>query len=375
LSSKSTNKSDKSRKIESTNPIIEGLKRLALPLFSVFLSMFIAVFFVMWAKHYSITQYFTAVGKLFSVVWAGSFGTPKRALNSLIYITPLLFTGVANAVAFKTGLFNIGVAGQFVLGMLAAAIVGIIPGLSPIIHIPLIIIAGAIAGGFWGAIPGYLKAKIGTNEVVNTIMMNYIALYFVNWVILRTVFTVKGEASTAVIQKSAQLTRFATDMSRASFGIFVALACAIFIYWLLWKTSIGYEIRAVGLSPFAAEYGGINIAKNTVLAMLISGAIAGIGGAMHVSGTMLRMNDMTSLPSYGFDGIAVALLAKSNPIGCIASAILFGALRSSSTTLQINGIPKEIVSLIQGVVIIFVATDYVYKYIAEKKRKGAIING
>ena len=375
MSSKSTNTTDKNKLMSTHNPVIDGLKKLALPMISVFLSMFIAVFFVMWAKHYSITQYFTAVEKLFSGIWAGSFGNPKRAMNTLIYITPLMFTGVANAVAFKTGLFNIGVAGQFVLGMVAAAIVGIIPGLSPIIHIPLMIIAGSIAGGLWAAVPGYLKAKIGTNEVVNTIMMNYIALYFANWVILRTVFTVKGEAATPLIQKSAQLARFAPDMSRASYGIFVALACAIFIYWLLWKTKIGYEIRAVGLSPYAAEYGGINIAKNTILAMLISGAIAGIGGAMHVSGTMLRVTDMTTLPTYGFDGIAVALLAKSNPIGCIASAVLFGALRSSSTTLQINGIPKEIVFLVQGVVIIFVATDYVYKYIAEKRRKGAIING
>jgi general nucleoside transport system permease protein len=329
----------------------------------------------MWAKHYSITQYFSALGNLFEVIWKGSFGTPKKAINTLIYITPLLFTGIAHSVAFKTGLFNIGVAGQFVLGMIAAGLVGLIPGLPSWIHIPLIILAGIIAGGLWGAVPGYLKAKLGTNEVVNTIMMNYIGLYFVNWVVLRTVFTVKGKACTAIIQQSAQLPRFNAEISRANIGIIFAIVCAVLIYWLLWKTKIGFEIRSVGHSPLAAEYGGVNIAKNTVLAMVLSGAIAGIGGALHVSGTMLNVTDMTVLPSYGFDGIAVALLAKSNPIGCIASAVLFGALRSSSKTLQLNGIPKEIVYLIQGVVIIFVATDYIYKYIAEKKRKGAMING
>lgn len=364
------------KKVEKNdNAMLNKLKTLMFPLISIIISIFVAVFFVMWAKGYSITQYFTALNNLFSVIWKGSFGSKKNALNSLVYITPLIFTGVANAVAFKTGLFNIGAAGQFLLGMIAAGIVGLIPGLSPIIHIPLIIIAGVVAGGIWAAVPGYLKAKSGTNEVVNTIMMNYIALYFVNWVVLRTVFTVKGAASTPKIQASAQFAKIVPGMSRASWAIVLAVIVAIFIAWLLWKTTIGYELRGVGINPYGAEYGGVNIAKNTVLAMVLSGAIAGIGGAVHVSGTMLNVTDMTVLPTYGFDGIAVALLAKSNPVGCVASAVLFGALRSSSKALQLNGIPKEIVFLIQGIIIIFVATDYIYKYIAEKKRKGAMING
>jgi len=349
------------------------LKTLAFPLFSIVISIFVAVFFVMWAKGYSIFQYFSALGDLFGLIFKGGFGNTRVTFVTLSEVTPLIFTGVANAVAFKCGLFNIGVAGQFILGMVAAAIVGTVPGLNPIIHTILMILAGFIAGGIWGAIPGYLKAKVGTHEVINTIMMNYISMALANFIILRTAFGVAGKSSTPDIQKSAQLHRFVTG-SGANISIFLAIVVAIFIFWLLWKTIVGYEIRAVGINPHAAEYGGINIAKNIILAMALSGAIAGVGGATHVAGVLHNVKDFMSLPSYGFDGIAVALLAKSNPIGCIASALLFGTLNSSSRTLQLNGIPKEIVYLIQAIIIIFVATDYIVKYFSEKKKKGAFTN-
>ena len=355
------------------NIVKNALKTLAFPLFSIVVSMFVAVFFVMWAKGYSILQYFSSLSDLFGLIYKGGFGNTRVTFVTISEVTPLIFTGVANAVAFKCGLFNIGVAGQFIIGMLAAAIVGTVPGLNPVIHISLIILAGFIGGGIWGAIPGYLKAKVGTHEVINTIMMNYIAMAFANFIILRTSFGVEGKASTPNIQKSAELHRFVSG-SGANISIFLAIAVAIFIFWLLWKTTVGYEIRAVGINPHAAEYGGINIAKNTVLAMVISGAIAGIGGATQVAGVLHNAKDFMSLPSYGFDGIAVALLAKSNPIGCIASALLFGTLNSSCRMLQLNGIPKEIVYLIQAIIIIFVATDYIVKYFSEKKKKGAIAN-
>jgi ABC-type uncharacterized transport system permease subunit len=350
-----------------------GLKALAFPFFSIIVSIFVAVFFVMWAKEYSILQYFSALGDLFELIYRGGFGSERVTFVTISEVTPLIFTGVANAVAFKTGLFNIGVAGQFILGMLAAAIVGTIPGLNPVIHIILVILSGLVAGGLWGAIPGYLKAKVGTHEVINTIMMNYISMALANFVVLRTAFGVTGKASTPTIQKSAELHRFVSG-SGANISIFLAIAVAIFIFWLLWKTTVGYEIRAVGINPHGAEYGGINVAKNTVLAMVLSGAIAGVGGATQVAGVLHNVKDFMALPSYGFDGIAVALLAKSNPIGCIASALLFGTLNSSSRTLQLNGIPKDIVYLIQAIIIIFVATDYIVKYFSEKKKKEAIRN-
>jgi len=354
--------------------VINSMKALYYPLLAIVLAIFVSVFFVIWAKGYSILDFFSAFSDLFTTVWNGSFGDPRKSLETMEYVTPLIFTGVANAVAFKCGLFNIGVEGQFILGMLAASIIGLIPGLSPIIHIPLIILGGALAGALWGGIPGYLKAKIGTNEVINTIMMNYLAINLCNFIVLRSAFSIKSTSSTSIIQKSAQLLRFNT-MSRANVSIFIAIALAIFIYWMMWKTTIGYEIRAVGLNPFAAEYGGISIAKNTVLAMVISGGIAGIGGATHISGILLQSQNMFAAPGFGFDGIAVALLAKNNPIACIPSAILFGALNSSSKMLQLNGIPKEIVYLMQAIIIIFVSTDYIVKYFSERKRRKVLING
>ncbi len=356
------------------NKAKEIAKALLFPIVAIIISLFVSVFFVMWAKNYPITQYFSALKDLVGTIWKGSFGTPRNVMNTLAEVTPLIFTGVANAIAFRCGLFNIGVAGQFVLGMIAAAIVGTIPGLSPIVHIPLIVISGIIAGGMWGAVPGFLKAKFGTSEVINTIMMNYISLALANYIILRTSFGVQGKAATPIIQKSAMFTRFMQG-SAANTSIFIGILVAIFIGFLLWKTTVGYEIRAVGLNPHGAEYGGINIAKNAVLAMLLSGAIAGLGGAAHVAGVTLMIQDFMVVPSYGFDGIAVALLAKKNPIACIASAVLFGALNSSARTLQISGIPKEIVFLIQSIIIIFVATDYIMKYFSDKKKKGAVMNG
>lgn len=350
-------------------------KSFAFPLLAIFVSIFVAVFFVMWAKSYSITQYFTALKDLFGVIWRGCFGTKQNTLSTLVYVTPLIFTGVAHSITFRTGIFNIGVEGQFVMGMLSASLIGLIPGLSPWVHVPLIIIGGIIAGASWAAIPGYLKARFGTSEVVNTIMMNYIALNLSNFVILRTPFGVKGKASTPVIQPSAQLWRFAGEGSRLNISIFIAIVCAILMYWLLWKTTLGYEMRAVGINPFASEYGGISISKNIVLAMALSGAIAGIGGAAHMAGVQHQFQSMMASPQYGFDGMAVALLAKNNPIGCIATAVLFGALNSSSKILQLNGIPKEIVYLIQSIIIVFVATDYIVVYFSEKKKKKVMING
>lgn len=362
-------------KDKGNKKIVEFIKPVIFPICAIVVSMFIATLFVLWAKGYSILNYFQAFTDLFGTIWKGSFGNQMNTLNTIFYLTPLVFTGIANSVAFKTGLFNIGVEGQFLIGMLAAALVGVIPGLPAIIHVPLVILAGIAGGAIWGAVPGYLKAKVGTNEVINSIMMNYIGLYLVNFVILRTPFGVPGKNASPLIKDSAKIARFISKY-QANYGIVIAIVVAIFITWLLWKTTVGYELRGVGLNPQGAEYGGISIAKNMVLAMVVSGAIAGLGGAMHLAGGKYYMDDFGHLPGYGFTGMAVALLAKSNPIGCIFAAVLFGALDSSSKTLQINGIPKEIVYLIQSIIIIFVATDYIVKYFAEKKKKKeAMING
>lgn len=355
----------------TSNKLKSMLSTLIFPLISIVIAMFVAVFFVMWAEG---ENFFVATQTLFQAIWEGSFGTSFSFIETLVFVTPLLFTGLANAVAFKTGLFNIGVEGQFVIGMIAAAAVGLIPGLPAFIHIILVLLIGMLAGALWAALPGYLKAKVGTNEVINTIMMNYIALYFVNYLIMGPL-NEPGKATTPIIQNSAKLWRFLGENNRVNAGLLIGLALVAIVYILLWKTTIGYELRAVGLNPHAAEYGGISIKKNIILAMAISGAIAGLGGAVHVAGIQYQAIQLFGLPGFGFDGIAVALLGKSHPVGVLLSATLFGALNSSSLNLQLANIPKDIVYLIQAIIIIFVAADYIYKWIGEKRKKEAMING
>ncbi|WP_034849048.1 ABC transporter permease [Clostridium hydrogeniformans] len=346
------------------------LKEFSMSIGAVIMGLLVSVIFVTISSGNGIGD---SISLLFSSIWKGSFGDPAQRIETFVFATPLIFTGLAHAVAFRTGLFNIGVEGQFIIGMLMAALVGMIPGIPSFIHIPLIILGGALGGAVWAGIPGYLKAKFGTNEVVNTIMMNFIAMHFSNYFVYQK-FKVEGTVATPIIEKSGQLTRFLGEEYRLSTGIFIAIILVILIYILLWKTTIGYELRAVGLSPDAAEYGGVNIKKNIILAMAISGTIAGIGGAIHVAGVQHQAMQLFGFPNFGMDGIAVALVAKSNPIGVIFSAILFGALNLSAGTLMLFGIPKTISYLIQGVVILFIAAGYIFKWIAEKKKKEATIN-
>lgn len=357
-------------KKKSLKNIFSKMDEVYFSLLSIFLALFISIFFVM-----SVTNkgFFDSAAVFLTSFWKGSFGTKQNFIETLVFTTPLIFTGLANAVAFKTGLFNIGVSGQFVVGMLVAAIIGLIPGIPTVIHILLILAAGLIVGAIWGGIPGFLKAKFGTNEVVNTIMMNYIAMYVSNYFTMGP-FHMKSSASTPVIQKSGMLWRFLGQNYRLNIGIFIGLAFVVLVYILFWKTTIGYEIRAVGLNASAAEYGGINVKKNIILAMVISGAIAGIGGATLVSGVQQQSQQLGALPSYGFDGITVALIAKNNPIAIIFSSILIAALNYSSGTLMLYGIPKQMCYMIQGIIIIFIAGETIFRKFG-KKKKEAVING
>lgn len=347
------------------------LRSFSISLIAIIIALFISVFFVMWAKGFG---FGAATKLLFTSIWKGSFGTKVNLIETLVFATPLIFTGLAHSVAFKTGLFNIGVEGQFIMGGTIAALLGLIPGIPAPIHIILVLAGGTLAGLLWGAIPGYLKAKIGTNEVVNTIMMNFIAMYFTNYLVMGP-FHKPDSASTPLIQNSATLYRFLGPNNRLNVGIFLGLILVVLVYILLWKTTIGYEIRAVGLSPSSAEYGGINIKKNIILAMAISGALGGIGGAVHIAGVQHQAIQLGGFTNFGMDGIAVALVAKSNPIGVIFSAILFGALNYSSGTLMLYGIPKTIVYLIQGIIILFIAGEYLFRRIADRRKKGALLNG
>lgn len=284
--------------------------------------------------------------------------------ESLTTVTPYILAGLAVAVGFKCGLFNIGAEGQFGIGALCSAFVGYsIKGLPWYIHLPLALLAGAAGGAIWGAIPGLLKGLTGAHEVVNTIMMNYISFRLSDWLLNGPMKAPGYRPLTPGIQDSAMLPRFFPDPLRFNWGFFVALAMAVFVYWFLFKTTIGFEIRAVGANPDGSRYAGMNIVRNFVIAMTLSGALAGLAGATQVLGIDHWVGQGYSA-GYGFDSIAIALLGQSHPLGVVLAALLWGTLRSGATRMQsLAGVPTEIISIIQGLVIVFVAAPAVIRWL------------
>lgn len=347
------------------------------PVLAPLLAIMIAVLISVIISYYTVPD--ISLGQtaelFFKSLFDANFADKSSFSYFIVSSTPLILTGLANAVAFRSGLFNIGVEGQFTVAMITAAIVGMIPGLPAIIHLPLTLAAATAAGALWAFIPGFFKAVKGTNEVVNTIMMNYIAFHFYNYLV-RVPFKRENSVETAPVQHSAVLYRFLGENYKINIGIFIAILSAIFLYLYLNRTKGGYELRTTGLNPFGAEYGGINRKKNIIKAMVISGALAGLGAATQVLGPDLAARELGGFHNYGFNGIAVALLAKNNPIAAIFSGFLFGALMNAAPYLQMQGISKDIVYLMQGLVILFVAADYIWKLMANrKKKKEAVENG
>jgi ABC-type uncharacterized transport system permease subunit len=284
--------------------------------------------------------------------------------ESLATVTPYILAGLAVAVGFKCGLFNIGAEGQFGIGALCSAFVGYsIHGWPWYIHLPLALLAGAAGGALWGAVPGLLKGLTGAHEVVITIMMNYVSFRLSDWLLNGPMKATGYRPLTPVIEDSAMLPRFFPDPLRFNWGFILALAMAGFVYWFLFKTTLGFEIRAVGANPDGARYAGMNIVKNFVLAMTLSGALAGLAGATQVLGIDHWVGQGFSA-GYGFDSIAIALLGQSHPLGVVLAALLWGTLRSGATSMQsLAGVPIEIISIIQGLVIVFVAAPAVIRWI------------
>jgi general nucleoside transport system permease protein len=284
--------------------------------------------------------------------------------ESLVTATPYIFAGLAVAIGFRAGLFNIGAEGQFFMGALGSAYVGYsIHGLPWFIHLPLAILGGALAGAIWGAIPGYLKAKFGAHEVVNTIMMNWIAFRLSDWLLTGPMMASGFRPVTPSIQKAAELPRFFPEPLRFNWGFVLALVMAYLVYWFLFKTTLGFEIRSVGANPDASKYAGMSVVKNFVLVMVLSGGLAGMAGAAQVLGVDHWVGQGFSA-GYGFDAIALALLGKSHPLGVVLAAIVFGILRSGATRMQsMAGIPIDIISIIQGLVIIFVAAPAIIRWL------------
>src|SRR5689334_20496909 len=367
------------------------LREILFPLIAVIAAFVVGGIVVFLIKDDPIQTYKLLIGSAFS--WPDGIG------YTLFLATPLIFTGLAVAVAFRCGLLNIGAEGQLYVAAFAAAWVGIkfggvavaAPGAAPIntpyanlpmlILVPLCCIAAVGAGAIWGGIPGLLKAKFGSHEVINTIMLNFIAVALVSY-FTQYHYKIPGDAimQSAEISPKAHIARLGKfipglpERIPLNLAFILAILACIFVYLLLWKTKWGYEIRATGSNPSAAEYGGISIRKQIILAMAVSGALAGMVGINEVMGYRYRYYDGFS-DNYGFTGIAVALLGRNHPVGVILAALLFAALQHGG--IYVDGfsehVTKDIVQVLQGIIILFVAAEAFFKWLVGRRIPGTAL--
>lgn len=301
-------------------------------------------------------------------------GTGKTVFNPryvgeyFVYAMPIILTGLSIAFAFRTGLFNIGAEGQLMAGSFAAVVAGLYLELPGIIHLPLVVISGIVAGAIWGFVPGILKAKFNVNEVVVGIMMNYTALHITNYFLKN----LKGSdnAKTAMLPGSGTLhSEFLADItnkSRLHWG-FILVAIAVFIFWfIIEKTTFGYELRSVGFNKHASKYAGMKVDRNTVLSMMISGAFSGLAGTIIAAGTFGYGRVLPGFENYGFDGIAVALVGGNTGLGSVFGGLLLGSLKAAQPIMQTMNIPRDIAIIIVASIIIFVAMQNGIKIVLKK---------
>lgn len=345
--------------------LTESLRELAIPVMASLLGLAMGTIFILIAGKSPIEAY--------KAFWLAVAGEPRMFGETLVSTIPLIFTGLAVALAFRCGLFNIGVEGQYMIAQVATAWAGVSLALPGWLHPAAAIVAGMVAGAVWAGIAGILKAYRGVHEVINTIMLNYISLWLANWLLLTYLRAPSSTGSaTYPIKETAQLAQGLIAESRLHAGLWIALAAAFLVWVFLWKTPWGYEIRAVGLSPGAAEYGGISVAKNIVLAMALSGALGGLASSVQMLGVSRRFFEPMGFVGFGFDGIAVALVGRNHPLGVVLAALLFGALERSGPVLQaVAGVPKAVIWIVQGTVIFFVAAEGLWRFL-HRRRMGEV---
>lgn len=337
------------------------LKKLSVPLMAVLFGFLVGAIIMLIFGYNPILAY--------SEMLFGVFENPYYIGEALTQATLLVFTGLAFDIANKAGFFNIGLAGQFLIGWLATIAFALyFPDLPRIVLVPLSLLVGAIAGALYAGIAGFLRAYFGTSEVIVTIMLNHTMLQISNYV---TNFVIGTGSRTETVSENASLSMEwltnLTDFSRLNMGFFIAIVAVVIYSIFMKKTTTGFEIKAVGLNPEASTYAGMSTKKNIILSMLISGGLAGLGGAINGLGTFGNIFVIGALPAEGFNGIAVALLGLGNPIGIVLSAMLFGVLQTGAPFMASRaGVPNEMSEIVIGSIVFFVGAYYLVEWLFAK---------
>lgn len=339
------------------------LREFGITALSIILALGISAVIV-WAAGFSVSA-------VFINLWKGAFGGKLALGSTLTKSTPIILTSLSFLIAFRSGLFNIGAEGQLYIGAIVAAVVGAYIHLPIGLHIVVCLLAGGLGGALWGWIPGYLKAKRGVNEFVSTMMLSYVAIGLTDYLVAPRgpLHDTKFWANQTVrVAHTAALPRIMKP-TQVSMALIVAVFFALVVWYYLFRTPAGYELRSVGLSPSAAEYGGIRIERKLILALTLAGFLAGLAGTGEVLGTHFRFIARFS-PGYGWDGIAGGLIARAHPIGAIFAALLMGALRAGGMQVQRSGAaPGDIAAVIQGLVIFFIIAPTLIRVLIHWRKK------
>ena len=358
---------------EITGVSVDWRAALLVPALAILTALIISGFIIVFTDIDLLRLYRTDFGEALGETWEllrgayvalfqGSFGSLRAISETLTAAAPLILAGLAVGIGFRAGLFNIGAEGQMLIGGMTAVVVGFYFDYLPIfIHLPLVLLAGMIGGAVWGGIPGWLRAKTGAHEVITTIMLNNIGIALVDYLLRLNFFQEVGrdDPISKTIEVSARLPRllgFLEDSTiRLHAGIILAVIAAYGIYWLLFRSTIGYEFRAVGYNPDAARYAGMNTTWLYVAVMAVAGAMAGLAGANQISGVLYRASPGFSA-GIGFEAISLALLGRSHPAGIVLAGILFGALRAGGQEMQVaTDVPIDLILVVQALVVVFIA--------------------
>lgn len=361
-----------SKEIKAQRRLARGNNKLVFTIISILLGLLVGAIVLLISGYNPLEAYKALI--------EGVFKTPRNMGWAIVSSTPIILTGLGVCFAFKTGLFNMGAEGQFIIGSIIGFLVGYKLPLPPILHPIVAIILAMIAGALYGALAGFIKSKFGIHEVISTIMLNWIAFYFSNFIAYAYIkpnsmasMDILDSAKITLVGKQAakNMGPFFSKFFKAPihWGAILAIIAVIIVWYILNKTVLGYELKAVGLNREASEYGGIDAGKKIVQSMAISGAICALAGVTQILGYTNAISVTSAMDNYGFDGLAVSLLASNNPIGVIFSGLFFGSLKYAGSNLQrVLGVPSELINIIIGTIILFTAVPLIFRIMRAKRR-------